>query len=134
VKLAPIWSEGHRRVLIGLLAILLVYLSIRLLLNPVYVADPQPLEPPRFAEVQDRIDPNTADAHTLAALPLIGEKRGEEIVAYRAQFVAEHPGELAFKAIEDLRRIRGIGTATLAQLEPFLIFPSLSPSTTQAAQ
>jgi DNA uptake protein ComE-like DNA-binding protein len=133
VKPAPIWSEGHRRVLMGLLAILLVYLSIRLLLNPVYVADPQPSEPPRFAEVQDRIDPNTADAHTLAALPLIGEKRGEEIVAYRTQFVSEHPGDVAFKSLEDLQRIRGIGAATLAQLQPFLIFPSQAPSTTQAA-
>jgi DNA uptake protein ComE-like DNA-binding protein len=133
VKPLGIWSQSHRLVLIALLAILLVYLSIRLLLNPVYVADPQPLEPQRAAEVQDRIDPNAADAHTLAALPLIGEKRGEEIVAYRAQFLAEHPGEIAFKVPDDLRRIRGIGTATLTQLEPYLIFPPQAPSTTQAA-
>jgi DNA uptake protein ComE-like DNA-binding protein len=64
---------------------------------------------------------------------LIGEKRGEEIVAYRAQFLAEHPGEIAFKVPDDLRRIRGIGTATLTQLEPYLIFPPQAPSTTQAA-
>jgi hypothetical protein len=132
VKPLGIWNDNHRGVVIALLGILALYLSIRLLLNPIYVADPQPLEPARAREVQDKIDPNTADAHTLAALPLIGEKRGEDIVAYRAQFVVEHPGQVAFKVPEDLRRIRGIGTATLAQLEPYLIFPSRSPSTTSA--
>jgi DNA uptake protein ComE-like DNA-binding protein len=118
-------------VIIGLLTALLVYLCIRLLFNPAYVSNPQPLEPARAAELQDRIDPNTADWQTLAALPLIGEKRAKDIVAYREQFVAEHPGQLAFTKPSDLLEIRGIGTVTLSQLDPFLLIPAGPSPTTK---
>lgn len=117
--------------LIALLGAACVYLAIRLYLNPVYVPDPQPIEPARAAEVQDRINPNTADVPTLAALPTIGVKRAQDIVAYREKFVTEHPGRIAFESSRDLLNIPGIGNATAALLDPFLIY-SVSPATAPA--
>lgn len=126
---AEFWTPSQRAVLIALLGALLLYFVIRLLLNPAYVADPQPLAAPRAGEIEDRIDPNTADWSTLAALPMIGETRAREIVAYREQFLARHPGP-AFARPTDLLRIRGIGMAMLSQIEPYLRFTSALPATT----
>jgi DNA uptake protein ComE-like DNA-binding protein len=129
----PPWNRSQRAVLIGLSAALVIYLSIRLWLNPQYVSDPQPSHPPHELDLQDRIDPNTADVATLAALPMIGEKRARDIVTYREQFVTQHaPGEAAYKRAEDLLRIRGIGNAMLQTLRPYLIFPQNRASTTQS--
>lgn len=131
-RVPQLWTEQQRKTLIGLLVAITVYLSIRLFLNPVYVSDPQPSDPPRASEVEDRVDPNTADASTLAALPLIAQKRAEDIVTYRERYVMEHPGMVAFSKPSDLLAIRGIGTAMLTQIQPFLIFPKQpAPSSTQ---
>jgi len=100
--------------------------------NRSYVANPQPLHPSRESELADRIDPNNADAATLSALPLIGDKRADDIVKYRERYVANHPGRRAFEHPTDLLLIRGIGQATINQLEPYLIFPSQKPTTSVA--
>jgi DNA uptake protein ComE-like DNA-binding protein len=125
------WTASHRGVLIGLLSCVLVYTVVRLILNPVYVSNPQPQIPARASELEDRIDPNSADWQTLAALPNIGQKRAEDIVAYREKYQMDHDGKLPFNRPEDLLPIRGIGTAMMTQLEPYLRFPSLNGSTTQ---
>ena len=122
--LPEVWTGPQRSVLLALLACLLVYLVIRLILNPAYVSDPQPLKPSRYDELADRIDPNTADWQTLAALPALGEKRAKTIVEYRESFVKEHPDHLAFEEPEDLLLVRGIGNAMLATLRPYMLFPS----------
>ena len=103
----------------------------RLLFNRSYISDPQPLRASREKELADRIDPNTADAATLSALPLIGDKRAEDIVKFRERYVADHAGKLAFERPADLLLIRGIGSATISQLSPYLIFPS-EPATRPA--
>jgi DNA uptake protein ComE-like DNA-binding protein len=121
------WSPPQRRALFVLLAGLWVLIAVRYACNPSYVSDPQPLVPSRYEELADRIDPNTADWQTLAALPAIGEKRARQIVAYREQFAAQHPGEVAFRSVEDLHRIKGVGRAMTSSLRPFLIFPSSEP-------
>ena len=74
------WNESQRRVLLVLLAILLAFLLTRYACNRMYVSDPQPEVTPRFDELADRIDPNTADWQTLAALPGIGERRARDVV------------------------------------------------------
>jgi hypothetical protein len=125
------WTAKQRRVLIVLLSVLLVYLTIRLIRNPMDVSDPQPRHPPRATELADRIDPNTADWQTLAALPMIGEKRAREIIAYRERYVAQNPGEIAFTRLEDLMRIKGFGHSMIAHMEPYLTFPA--PATTAPA-
>jgi DNA uptake protein ComE-like DNA-binding protein len=91
--------------------------------NPARVADPPPVMGELANTLATRIDPNVADWAAWAALPLIGEKRAKEIVAFRENWLAEHPGEVPFDKLEDLMRIKGIGKATIATLEPYLVFP-----------
>lgn len=91
--------------------------------NPARVADP-PGEGALAKELASRIDPNTADWPAWVALPLIGEKRAKEIVAFRDAWVAEHPGKLAFEKLEDLTLVKGIGKETIKTLAPFLEFPA----------
>ncbi len=114
-----------------LVGVVVAVAAVRWTFNRESISNPQPLHPARESELADRIDPNTADAATLSALPLIGDKRAEDIVAYRKRYTADHPGRVAFEHPADLMLIRGIGTATIAQLTPFLIFPNAS--TTQPA-
>lgn len=122
------WTASQRRVLLGILVCLFVYLSVRYACNPVYVSDPQPEVPARFDDLADRIDPNTADWETLAALPGIGEKRAKDIVAYRERAAAEKPGKPVFEKPVDLLRIRGVGRAMMEGMEPYLTFPSTAPA------
>jgi DNA uptake protein ComE-like DNA-binding protein len=120
---AQVWTAPQRRVLLIVLTALWIGLAVRYARSRAYVADPQPAEPARAHDLADRIDPNTADWATLAALPTIGEKRAKDVVAYREQYQASHPGGRPFTAPNDLLRIRGFGPATVATLEPYLIFP-----------
>ena len=61
-----------------------------------------------------RLDPNTADAASLAVLPGIGAERAEAIVRERAL--------APFRRAEDLARAGGIGPATIERLRPWLHF------------
>jgi hypothetical protein len=64
-----------------------------------------------------KLDPNTATPEALAALPHIGPTL--------ARRIAEAQADGPFRSPEDLRaRVRGIGPATLAQIEPYLQFQS----------
>lgn len=132
MKLPGTWTLHQRIVLLVLLAGVWIYLVVRLFLNPQHVTNPPQPVPVRAAELEDRIDPNRADWPSLAALPMIGEHRARDIVDYRQQFITDHPGESAFKRLEDLTNVRGIGTITASQLEPYLLFPA-PPATTATA-
>jgi len=117
------WTASQRRALIALLFILLVALGVRLALNRHYVSDPHPPQGTRYEELATRIDPNTADWQTLAAIPTLGEKRAKQIVEYRQRMQAGDPNAIVFHAAADLLRIRGIGRATIDNLQSYLIFP-----------
>lgn len=123
-----VWTASQRRVLLVLLVGLFAYLAIRYACNPVYVSDPQPEVPSRYNDLADRIDPNTADWQTLAALPGIGEKKAKDIVAYRDRVKSERPNVPAFSAPQDMLRIKGIGQAMMTGMEPYLIFPTTQPA------
>jgi hypothetical protein len=129
LRVPQLWTVRQRRAIGILLAGALIYLAIRLIRNPVYVSDPQPRDPPRALELADKIDPNTADVATLAALPMIGQRRAQDIVDYREQFVARNPGNVAFTRVEDLVRIKGFGSAMIEHVRPYLTFPRQSPTT-----
>ena len=118
-----VWTPSQRTVLIALLGCLLIYLIVRLILNPAYVSDPQPTRPARYDDLADKIDPNTADWQTLAALPGLGEKRAKTIVEYRESFTKQDSGRVAFEEPEDLMLVRGIGPSMLATMRPYLLFP-----------
>ena len=117
------WTPAQRRVLIALLASLCLVFGIRSACNRAYVPDPPPVRGPRYDEVADRIDPDTADVGTMSALPMIGEKRAQDIVDYRESRRARRPGERVFNAPEDLLQIHGFGRATVELLRPHLLFP-----------
>jgi DNA uptake protein ComE-like DNA-binding protein len=105
--------------------ILLAVVSIgfgRWMANRAYVSDPQPDIPAKFDDLADRIDPNTANAATLSALPLIGDRKARDIIKYREETQAR-TGRPAFREARDLLMIKGIGAATVAQLERYLVFP-----------
>jgi DNA uptake protein ComE-like DNA-binding protein len=118
-----LWTRRQRGVLaVGVLVLagLGLWRSFR---TQVEVGVPPAVVRDRAGRLATRIDPNTADWAAWAALPLIGEKRAKEIVAFREAWRGEHPGEVAFGKLEDLMRVKGIGKGTIATLEPYLIFP-----------
>ena len=121
---ALIWTRRQRNVLgvvVLLLAGVFLYRAAR---DRARVDDPPPVNGARAEQLATRIDPNTADWATWAALPLIGEKRAKEIVAFRESWLAEHPGEVPFEKLEDLMRVKGVGKSTIVTLESYLIFPA----------
>jgi len=72
--------------------------------------------------LMETINPNTATAASLARLPGIGWTRAQAIVAHRERVARERPEAVAFRSLEDLRRIRGIGPKTAQGLAPWLEF------------
>jgi hypothetical protein len=123
------WSAPQRRVLLVLLSLLCLGLGIRYTCNPVYVSDPPPERAPRYADLADKVDPNTADWQTLAVLPAIGESRAKEIIAYRERKRAEDPNQIVFDAPGDLLYVHGIGPALIEAMKPYLSFPTTQPET-----
>ena len=69
---------------------------------------------PKKAPLAASINLNTATASELQRLPRIGPKMAARIIAYR-----EAHG--AFRRVQDLVQVRGIGKKTLAQLTPYLV-------------
>lgn len=61
-------------------------------------------------EAPQKVDLNRAEAWLLQALPEIGESRAEAIVAYRQQ-------NGPFKNINELIKVKGIGTTIYEQIE-----------------
>lgn len=118
------WTPAQRRALIFLVAALFLWLCFRVVMNRQYVPDPQPTEGLRARELASRIDPNSADWQTLAAIPTLGEKRAKAIVAYREHVLAQDEHRMAFSTPADLLHVRGIGQATMENLRPYLIFPN----------
>ena len=77
-------------------------------------------QPPEAAEQSrpdsllpgEKINLNTADAYELQRLPGIGEKRAEDIIAYRE----EHG---PFETVEQLDEVSGIGPGILEGLRDY---------------
>jgi hypothetical protein len=117
-----LWTLAQRKTLLGLCGVVLMLLIVEGFRKPVRLGDP-PNASARADEIQDRIDPNTADAAALSAIPNLGEVKAREIVEYRETFASQHPGVPAFNSAQDLMMIKGIGPGTASNMEPFLIFP-----------
>lgn len=123
------FSAAQRRALVVLLSAFVVAVAIILLRNPVHVDDPMPSQSPRYDELVDRLDPNTADVATLSALPQLGPRRAKDIVDYRDRIHASDPSRIVYAKLDDLLRVKGVGSAMLQHLEPYLSFPATRPST-----
>ncbi|MEQ1636946.1 MAG: helix-hairpin-helix domain-containing protein [Methylococcales bacterium] len=73
-----------------------------------------------FSCMATPVNVNTADAETLAAaLHGIGMKKAQDIVAYRQ-------ANGAFKSLEDLGNVKGIGDKTLAKNQADILFSGAS--------
>ncbi len=77
------------------------------------VTVPTPEEKTEIPQVPALIDINRATAKEFERLPGIGPQIAGRIVAYREQ-------NGAFKRIEDITKVRGIGPKTLERLRPHL--------------
>lgn len=71
-----------------------------------------------IAEVEHRVDINTASVAELATLPGIGESKAKAIVEYRAAD--------PFRSVEDLKKVKGIGDKTFESLKPSLMVSEAS--------
>ena len=114
-----IWTPWQRRGLVVLLTGVACVLAVRIYENPAIVPDPQSPNP-ATTNLADRLDPNTATASELSAIPNIGLARAGAIVDYRSRY----PGKIVFTKPGDLMRIKGIGPSIEESMEPYLIFPS----------
>jgi DNA uptake protein ComE-like DNA-binding protein len=112
---------------------LLIYVSVRFICSPVHLPEPLPSHGDRAGELEDRLDPNTATAAQIAAIPNIGEKLAATIVAYREKAQRDHPGKTVFTSIYSLAVIRGIGPARLETLRAYLMFPA-KPATSPVSR
>jgi competence protein ComEA len=74
--------------------------------------------PDRVAAAAERIDPNTASAASLRRLHPLGPVRAAAIVEYRKSH-----GPVAFRTLEDLDSVPGLGMATLGQFQEHLSLP-----------
>lgn len=117
-------DPSQRRVLAILLGLLILYGGVRFALQPVYIDDPQPPAGDRSAELADRLDPNTADAAELSALPGIGDKRAKAIVAWREKVRLRDGKANPYESADDLYKVAGFARATVEQLTPYLVFPT----------
>jgi hypothetical protein len=126
-------ETGQRRVLIVLTGLVLLYTATRLWRQPAYIDDPQPAWGDRAGELADRLDPNTAEWTELSALPGIGDKRAQAIVARREFVKRRNPRDVAYRSIRDLYSVTGFGPAMTEQIRPYLVFPATRPATQNEA-
>ena len=122
------WTARQRLALGVVVMLVLGYALVRYQVTPARIGSPQESEGARAAELADRLDPNTASASDLAALPNIGPAMARKIVEEREEFAKKHPGQRAFNRAEDLERVKGIGAATVENLRPYLGFPATQPA------
>lgn len=69
---------------------------------------------PAGAVAEGVVNVNTATAEELARLPGVGESKARAILEYRKE-------RGAFKSVEQLREVKGIGDAALERLRPHLV-------------
>lgn len=123
------FSAGQRRAIAGLLLVGIAVVAVGLWRDPIAVPDPLPADAPRASDLLDRIDPNTASAAMLSALPQLGEGRAQAIVDYRERAQRGDTDRVVFADVDDLLRVRGIGMSLSRQIEPYLTFPGRPPAT-----
>ena len=78
-----------------------------------------PVYPEKISAADEKIDPNTANEASLRRLKGMGETRAASLIDYRNKST----DGIAFKNINDLTKVKGIGIKTAENWQPHLIFP-----------
>jgi competence ComEA-like helix-hairpin-helix protein len=123
------WDARQRAVVATFILGLLVYLTVRRATHRTFIPNPQPAEGMRAAQLADRLDPNTATVAEIGAIPNVGDKLAEAIVAYRESYTKDFPNRAAFREAKDLLRVKGIGFAKMEAMAAYLVFPKSSSTT-----
>ena len=117
-----VFNQREQRALIGLTAALLIGMLVavsdwyRLSHSDEFSVVPRAVAPPPLEEVVAKQGPlslNSATIAELVALPAIGPKIAERIVAFRRE-------RGPFERLEQLTEVNGIGAKTLEKLRPLL--------------
>jgi len=77
---------------------------------------------PRQIKLESRINPNDAPLTSLIRLPGIGTGRAETIATYRKNFSEKNGNRPAFKNINDLQKVKGIGPKIAKNISKWLKF------------
>lgn len=105
-------TRRERIVVIALTAALLATLAVRSLLNSTWwIGRPHVIE--RSAEIDYRIDLNTATREELRWLSGVGESTAEAIVKYRDE-------NGPFGSVDDLANVPKLGRALVDRLRPYV--------------
>ncbi|MDD5064914.1 MAG: helix-hairpin-helix domain-containing protein [Phycisphaerae bacterium] len=75
-------------------------------------------EHPGEIRIESQVNPNYAPRASLARLPGVGNRRAEEIAAYRENF----SDRKVFRDCEDLQKVKGIGPKTAEDICEWLKF------------
>ncbi|MEM6562689.1 MAG: helix-hairpin-helix domain-containing protein [Planctomycetota bacterium] len=108
-------SSRHQRYLAVVGLILCGVFAVLLLRDHVHMPDDLPAHGTRANELGPPIDPNTATAGDLAALPGIGPSKAAALVEFRGD-------SKPFRQPIDLLAVPGWGPALVEQTEPYLRF------------
>lgn len=116
------WRPRHQPAVAALLGGLTLLLAYRLWTRPAPM--PAPGEPGDLAATFEplRLDPETATAGELEAVPGLGRRLAEAIVEHRRRAGVEH-GTRVFRTPDDLLRVPGLTPALLKHVAPHLTFP-----------
>ena len=82
----------------------------------------QKVNEPEQIALDSKINPNDAPPGSLINLPGIGMVRAAAIAAYRQQHSICNEFEPAFRNIDDLQKVKGIGPVTAAKISEWLKF------------
>jgi competence ComEA-like helix-hairpin-helix protein len=72
--------------------------------------------------LDNRINPNSAPLESLIRLPNIGISKAEAIISYRENYAEKNNDQSAFKTLNDLQNVKGIGPITAQNLSQWLKF------------
>lgn len=114
----------HRVAVVSILAVLMGGLGVFLYSHQATVADPPDPAGVHADELFGTLDPNTADAGSLSALPGLGEKRAAAVVEYRQRRQRATHEAVIFRRPSDLLPVDGIGPSMASNLTPLLRFPT----------
>jgi len=118
------WSRSDRVGLVILLAAWMLMAGRSAVLRGRGLRSGIPVDRQRVQSVEEKIDPNSATVASLRRLPLIGPEKAQAIVAYRRS--AGPAG--AFKNLEDLQNVPGIGPGIVWRARPYVSLPAAGRS------